>query len=723
MLRYISLTMKHSLLCYTITAGLILYLALAPAYAQKALHKDSEIEQHIEMLFQAQAEQDIDWTDFFENLYQLYQAPLNLNTAGRHDLQALCILSELQINAFLLHRQHHGSLLAIQELQAIEGFDLLTIERILPFISIDPLLKQHTLPLKERLRKEAKQHLLIRHDRTLETRKGYTPPALQKNGTYTSRYAGSPDRIMTRYRLTNSNDISLGFTAEKDAGEQITWQPNRRQYGMDFYSAHLMLQNRGRLKTIIVGDYQLQTGQGLVLSSGLRIGKGGETITTVRKVFNGLRPHTSAMESGFMRGAAATFQLHNLQLTTFASRNRLDANLNTGLHPQDSLEQEELYFTSASSINLSGLHRTPTELANRKSLLTHTGGANLHYQPAGSQLHIGANLVATHYQYAIERAPALHNQFAFRGQHNVAGSMYGSYTWQNVNFFGEAARTLSGGMGAVAGFVSSLSARVELSMLARHYERHFHSLHGAGFGETNRTQNESGIYWGLKLKPHRHWTFSTYYDRYHFPWLTFNTAAPSRGQEALFRLQYQPSRTIIIYGQGRIEARERNRIHNPYPVQQLAIQTRYNYLLHLDYQASKALAIRSRVQMGQFRQDGSALAEEYNSKGYVIFQEVSMAVSQKLSFSARTTLFDVDDFYSRQYVYEKDVLYYFAIPSFQGKGIRNYVVAHYRINHTTELWCKIARTGYRDRDTVASGLEEIDGPARTDVRWQVRRKF
>ncbi len=709
-----------------IICTLALWCTSQSAYAQTPVHRDSEIEQHIEMLFQAQPEQDIDWTDFFENLYQLYQTPLNLNTAGRHDLQALCILSELQINALLLHRQQNGSLLALQELQSIQGFDLVTIERLTPFVTINNVGQQQALPLKDRLRKEARQTLLVRHDRTLETRKGYTQPVLQKNGTYSSRYAGSPDRLLLRYRLINTNDVSFGFTAEKDAGEQIVWQPERRQYGMDFYSTHLMLSNRGKLKTLMIGDYQLQTGQGLVLSSGLRIGKGAETITTIRKVFNGLRPHTSAMETGFMRGAAATLQLGALQITPFASRQRIDASLqlNEGLFMPDSLEQDPNFNdATVTSLNTSGLHRTPTELANRKSLLTHTGGINLHYQPVASQLHLGLNLVGTFYQFPIKRTDVVYNRFAFTGQHNVAGSLYGSYTWQNFNFFGEAARSLSGGTGAVAGFVSSLSARVELSMLVRHYERHFHSLHGAGFGESSRTQNESGIYWGLKVRPHRYWTFSSYYDRYHFPWLTFHTSAPAYGQEALFRLQFQPSRSIILYGQSRIELRERNRLQNPYPVQQLAQQNRYNYLLHLDYQASKTLALRSRVQMGSFKQEGSLLDETYSSSGYVVFQEISMALTPKLSLCGRTTLFDVDDYYSRQYVYEKDVLYYFAIPSYQGRGLRNYLVMHYRLGHTTELWCKVARTAYRDQTTVSSGLEEIDGTTRTDIRWQVRKKF
>src|SRR5690606_23158683 len=131
----------------------------------------------------------------------------------------------------------------------------------------------------ERLKRADNHSLLLRYDRTLQQRRGYTPP----EGRSLTRYQGSPDKFLLRYRLSHPKDFSFGVTAEKDAGEPFGWQPGKRLYGFDFYSAHVQLYDRGAFKTIALGDYQLQFGQGLLLSSGFSVGKGAETITTVRR--------------------------------------------------------------------------------------------------------------------------------------------------------------------------------------------------------------------------------------------------------------------------------------------------------------------------------------------------------------------------------------------------------------------------------------------------------
>ena len=98
----------------------------------------------------------------------------------------------------------------------------------------------------------------------------------------------------------------MGFTAEKDPGEKIQWSPSTRYYGADYFSYHLQLQNKGKLKNLILGDYQTQFGQGLMLGGVLGMGKGGETITTIRRSNIGLLPYTSAYEGGAMRGIGFT---------------------------------------------------------------------------------------------------------------------------------------------------------------------------------------------------------------------------------------------------------------------------------------------------------------------------------------------------------------------------------------------------------------------------------
>jgi hypothetical protein len=85
-------------------------------------------------------------------------------------------------------------------------------------------------------------------------------------------------------------------------------------------------------------------------------------------------------------------------------------------------------------------------------------------------------------------------------------------------------------------------------------------------------------------------------------------------------------------------------------------------------------------------------------------------------------LFDAD-YNNRQYVYERDVLYAFSVPAYQGKGIRAYLLIQYNFNRTFSVWARITRTRFTDRDTISSGLETIEGNTKTYLKFQLRVRF
>jgi len=70
------------------------------------------------------AEGDFDFNDLFAELEYRRDHPLNLNKASRYDLEALHLLSDIQINDFLNYRATYGDFIATEELQAIPSFDL-----------------------------------------------------------------------------------------------------------------------------------------------------------------------------------------------------------------------------------------------------------------------------------------------------------------------------------------------------------------------------------------------------------------------------------------------------------------------------------------------------------------------------------------------------------------------------------------------------------------------
>src|SRR5690606_28638241 len=87
-----------------------------------------------------------------------------------------------------------------------------------------------------------------------------------------SHYLGSPDRLFVRYRYRMGRDFQLSINMKKDPGEQFF--SGAQRYGFDFYSASLLLKNQGKIRSLVLGDYALQFGQGLAMWNGLAFGKG-----------------------------------------------------------------------------------------------------------------------------------------------------------------------------------------------------------------------------------------------------------------------------------------------------------------------------------------------------------------------------------------------------------------------------------------------------------------
>lgn len=688
--------------------GLMLMVLVTLGYSQPN-ERIIDLERFIEYLFQVQ-DIDVSYEDLYESLYLLYTNPINLNTTNAEELASIFLLTPNQINNLLNHQSSYGRLLSIYELQAIPDFDEQTIRNLLPFVTVDDDgIQADNRPLFQRITTEENNYFILRYQRLLEDQKGFTPPTFDDDGNPSSRYAGSPNKYMGRFRVSHSKDFSLGFTFEKDAGEQFWWDPNSKTYGLDYFSYHLHLQNKGKFKTIALGDYQIQMGQGLVFGAGFNPGKGAESITTVRRGSTGVRPYASVLETGFFRGAASTVTLGNFEVSGYFSRLYQDASIRNDTTFSDLDE-------FVSSIQDQGFHRTQTEIAAKDRILEYSYGSSIVFSGDSKRYQLGANILNTHYNLPIFRRPNNYNQFEFSGNQNLIYSLFGSYLWQNFNLFGEVAQSSSGGIGAVAGFMTSLSKLVDFSMVFRNYQRDFHSFYGNGFGEGSRSINEQGVYWGIKIKPSRKIFFSAYYDKFRFPWLRFRTEAPSDGYEYLARFNYRPARSVLLYFQLRQEEKQLTIGPDNSNLNVLETGRKNNYLLNLDYSVNKWFTMKSRVQYSNYD-----LAGQY-TEGIALIQDFNFEF-WKMKLSSRFAIFDTDDYENRQYVYERDVLYGFSIPAYNGLGTRNYILLQY--NHTKKLnfWIRYAKFNYRGVDSIGSGLDEIDDNTRTEIKVQMRIKL
>lgn len=647
-----------------------------------------------------------DFNTLFESLNDYRRRPLDLNRADEQDLRDLRLLNDVQIAGLLLHRQIAGDLISIYELQAVPGFTPDIIRSILPFVSVGGSLDDYRVSIGEMLR-EGTNELYLRWARVLEQQRGFTPPTRPDE----NRYLGDPNQYYLRYRHSYGTRLSVGLTAEKDRGEEFFRGSN--PYGFDFYSAHIALRNYSRtIKALVLGDYAVSFGQGLIMLTGFNYGK---TISTVAVKRGGrtLRPYTSVNEVAFLRGAAAQLALPaNLEITLFASRAGRDGSL---IQPDTSDLDAE--FREISALNMSGLHRTPREIENKNAVMQTNGGASLKWKRNNN--HIAFNTVYTHLDKTLTDRSQLYARYYFAGNQLLNASVDYGFAVRNFHFFGETAMSDNGAVASLNGLILGLDRRADLSIVHRYYARNFQTLTGDAFGESSGVRNEHGIYMGVELRPVNGWTLNAYFDTWRHPWLRFNADAPSSGYEYRLRLTYVIRRKLTAFAEFRQKFREEN-FRNNETVLDFLTQTQLTQArFHISNQVTKTLELRTRFDIGSF-DDGAGT----ESQGMSIYQDILYKpIGSPLSFSTRFALFDTDGYAVRFYSFESNLLYNFSIPAYYNRGSRFYLNVRYRPTRALTLEGRISQTYWANQKTFGSGLEEIQGPARSQATLQMKLQF
>lgn len=675
------------------------------SFAQE--EQNAIIERSIELIAELNEDTEVDYTTLVDDLTAYLERPLDLNSARKEELLTLGFLSEMQVNAILSHRVSYGKFIAIEELQAVAGLTNDVISSLRYFTTVNSDVDALSISLKELLR-NAEHELYLRTDRVAEEVKGSRSISSEELAeSPNSRFLGSPWRLYTRYRFKYLNRISIGFTAEKDAGEEF-FQGSQKN-GFDYYSAHAFISGFKSIEKLAIGDYHVQMGQGLTMWSGLARGKSAD-LFSIKRNARGVTPYRSVDENNFLRGAALSMRKSEFEFTVFGSSKNRDANVLTG----DTLDPEQAL--SFSSLQTSGFHRTPGEIQDKNILRENVVGGGIRW--SNRNLSIGMQGVHRKLGKDFERNLITYNQFSLNSNEStVIGADY-DYVKGNLNVFGEFSRGNNGGLATINGAFVVLDPRLTVGMLYRNYERDFQGIYSTAVAENSTVANEKGLFMGLIIRASDAWKISAWMDRYSFPWLKFQVDAPSQGFEVMSQVNYKPGKKLEMYVRYRYRERPKNVVEE-LVIDKVGKSIQNNYRINFRVVVSDAVQIRSRIEATDFIREGTE-----KSVGVGLFQDVIIRAKDfPVDFTFRYALFDSETYDSRLYSYEQDVLYFYSIPSYAGVGSRYYLVARYRIKKNIDLWAKWARWHYRDRKTISSGLSEIEGNIRSDIRIQLRFKF
>ncbi len=661
---------------------------------------DPSIEQQLENITENNDDIETEDDGYLQELSQYKKNKLNLNTATADQLVALRFVNSLQIESLISYRGSLGLLVNIYELQAVPGWDVETIQKISPFVTVAMPAKFGST-ISERL-KNGDQYIQVRTTQILEKSRGYLLDSSQAKNFY----PGSPQRLFIRYRYNYKNQLQYGFAAEKDAGEEF-FKGSQKQ-GFDYYTGHFFVRNVGIIKSLAIGDYNVNMGQGLTQWMSLAFKK-SIAVTSIKRQASVLRPYSSAGEINFHRGAGITIGKRNWELTAFGSYRKVDGNLNV----DTSFLQDDFI----SSLQLSGFHRTQSEVEDKGAQRQTTFGGNASIQLG--KLKLGVNAVHYSFLKPIKKDPTPQNLYALDGKTFGNYSADYSYTYRNLHFFGEAAISEKKYTAFVNGLLVSVANNIDMSFLYRNISKGYQSLYSTAFTESTFPTNEKGFYTGIAIKATEKWRIDAYADIYKFPWLRFRTNAPAYGKDFVAQVTYKPNRVLEIYTRYKNESKAINYNPDDLTLQAPINQPRQGWRTQLSFSASKSFTFRSRVELVWYDKKDRA-AEE----GILLYTDfIYKPIFSKLSGNLRLQYFETDGFNSRLYAYESDVLYSFSIPVFSGKGYRYYVNLNYDVNKKLSLWVRYAQFIYQDRDEVGSGLDAIQGNKRSEVKLQGIYRF
>ncbi|MCB0509772.1 MAG: helix-hairpin-helix domain-containing protein, partial [Bacteroidetes bacterium] len=169
-----------------------------------------DINLDLENLFYESDLSEFAYDTYLENLEELQEKPLKINSADAFELEDCRLFSNEQISNILNYRELAGKLISIYELQAIPGFHPDFIHKILPYIQVNSNIDDYHIAFSKLISKGNYQ-LILRYQQVFPNKTGYQ----------NAKYIGHPSKIYTRFKYNYSNKFSYGITAEKDPGEAM----------------------------------------------------------------------------------------------------------------------------------------------------------------------------------------------------------------------------------------------------------------------------------------------------------------------------------------------------------------------------------------------------------------------------------------------------------------------------------------------------------------------
>ena len=637
-------------------------------------------EQYLNEVMTAEDAGSATWEETYELLCELEQHPMDINRVTREQLEELPFLSAQQVEGIMEYLWRYGRMESLGELAMIRELDYSQRRLLTYFIYIDE--KDDDDRQKPPSIKDVAQY---GHHELMATGR---VPFYERKGDKEG-YLGPKYRHWLRYQFSYGDQVKAGLVGAQDAGEPFLAHENR--WGYDYYSMYLQLRNMGRLESLVVGNYRVSMGMGLVMNNSFSLGKLAMLQNLGRSAYT-LRAHSSR-SAGSLRGLAATVDVgKGLKLTAFASYSPADATLNKD--------------GTAATILDTDYHRTETEMAKKHNLHALKTGGSLRYQDHG--LRLGINMLYTHLDRELKpNTSILYRRHYPQGTDFLNLSLDYGYASPRVALGGETATDRKGHLATINSASLRLSDIVSMVVLQRFYSYAYSALDAQSYSDGGKVQNESGVYLGLTWQPSVALRLSAYSDYAYFAWAKYQVSQSSYSWDNMLQAVWQ-KRRWTINGRYRLRLKQKDSEDK----QTLTDRWEHRARLGADYAGAGGFG-------GCLQMDGCRMQGEWGA-----MVSCSLSFTKKwLRLNGGVGYFHTDGYDSRLYLYESGPLYTYSMAQFYGEGIRYWLMARATIGKKLMLTAKAGVTDYFDRSSTGSGYQEIDGSSLTDLDLQVRWKF
>lgn len=618
------------------------------------------------------------WQDMYDFLDELQRQKININQTTRDELLQLPFLSEQQVMDIMeyLHRYH--TMKSLNELMLIESIDYDTRILLLDFLVVGEG-AQPSFPSLQDLMKYGKGEL-----------SAYIQvPMYEREGDRTD-YLGYKYKYWTRYTFDCSSWVKAGIVASQDAGEPFFSQSNPQ--GFDQYSAYLLMKRLGRVETLALGRYCLSAGMGLVANTGFTIGK-TSALQNMGRQTNVINAHTSASESGYFQGAAASVRLSSrLVVSPYLSWRQYDATLNDD--------------GTVSTLLYNGYHRKREEIDKKHNTSAVAAGVNVGYDLG--DISLGATAVYTHLSRPLApSASSVYRKIYPRGSDFTNIGIH--YGWRHYPIIlnGETATNERGAIATANSLSLTINQYLEIVGIQRFYSFRYNSLYASAFSEGGEVRNESGMYLGVNWSPRYGLTVSAYSDVAYFAWPRFGVSQSSYALDNQVSVQYKTDKWTFA---------ARYRLHlKQKDVANARVAFQKDHRMRADVRWTDS-RWTSRTQI-----DFANSVFTTSSFGYMLSQNIGCSFSH-VSLYAGGKYFHTDDYNSRLYSYERSMPRTFSYPAYYGHGIRYSIMGEWKPTRRIVINIKLATTNYFDRAYISSGDRQIDHSSATDLELSLRWK-